>query len=65
MVGSPSLLIGANDVTGSTARDPIVLGSSVINEPVINSVYPSGGAFATNSLPMLPEAPGWFSTSTG
>jgi len=56
------LLIGANEATGSTARGPIVLGSNVISDPVINNVYPSGDALATTSLPMLPDAPGWFST---
>jgi hypothetical protein len=29
-----------------------------------NRVYPSGGAFAAMADPMVPDAPGWFSTIT-
>ena len=55
--------MGAKSLIGSYG---IVLKSvrfKTIVFAVVSSVYPSGAAFATASVPMLPLAPGRFSTT--
>src|SRR5260221_5628342 len=56
--------IGWKSPTGSNGSARNTKRLSTWIEALTSSVWPSGGACATNSLPMLPEAPARFSTTT-
>ena len=59
------LLIGEKSVSTSYGVFLMSEGVMVKVFTVTISVWPSGGAFATKSVPMLPLAPALFSTTTG
>jgi hypothetical protein len=61
-----TLEIGVKSRTVSYGRVVNSVGLVVrFPDEIINSVYPSGGALATTSAPMIPLAPGRLSTMTG
>ena len=66
MFGETTNDTGVKSRTGSKGmvRKRLTLTACVLTPP-ITSVYPSGAALATYSQPMLPLAPGLFSTTTG
>src|SRR5690349_16857039 len=73
--GSPGVTITATELvasnitgvklfTGSKGRFRLIAGLVPKDVAVQSSVYPSGADFATNSVPILPEAPARLSVTT-
>ena len=63
---TPSIATGAMSVWGLNGIEPMML-ALMLNGPAgaTNSMWPSAGALTTWSTPMLPFAPGRFSTTNG
>ncbi len=55
---------GAKSLSGSKGRFLYSHALITCGVPVKSSVWPSGRAFATKSAPIVPPAPGLFSTNT-